>query len=160
MEKPLRMVKPRLRERAETTYFYERGSGISLKMPGELVKSDQTFIVDVMNWRRKKERSGEEFHVPCEVRNADSGDKTVEGRYRQSVVTTGSDLATRIWKLRALICHVVCRVNVWSNCILYYLERGGSSNTLRWNEGLSIPVTPEHKYSVETPKGINVMQST
>ena len=115
METPLRMVKPRLRKRAETAYFYERGSGISLEMPEELVKSDQTFIVYVMNWRRKKERSEEEFHVPCEVRNTDSGDKTLEGRYRQSVVTASSVLATRIWKLRALICHVVCRVNVISS---------------------------------------------
>ena len=85
--------------------------------------------------------------------------------YRQSVVKTSGDLATRIWKLHTLICHAVFRVNVilgaqLSNCILYNLERGGSSNASRWKEGLSIPVTPEHKYSVQTAKGIKVMQST
>jgi len=85
--------------------------------------------------------------------------------YRQSVVETSGDLAARIWKLHALICRAVYRVNVIigaqrSNCILYNLERGGSSSASRWKEGLSIPVTPEHKYSVETPKRIKVMQST
>jgi len=85
--------------------------------------------------------------------------------YRQSVLKTSGDLATGIWKLHALICHAVCRVNVilgeqWSNCISYNLERGGSSSASRWKESLSIPVTPEHKYSVETPKRIKVMQIT
>jgi hypothetical protein len=66
------MVKTRLRKIAETTDFYKRRSGIRLEMPEELVKSEQTFFVYVMKWRRKKEGGREELNVPCEVRNTDN----------------------------------------------------------------------------------------
>jgi hypothetical protein len=49
MECPLRMFKARLRKIKETTDFFKRRSGIPLDMPEELVKSEQTFFVYVMN---------------------------------------------------------------------------------------------------------------
>jgi len=50
-------------------------------MPEKFVKPEQIFTFCVINWKRNKERDGEEFHAPCDVPNPDNGGRTLEGFY-------------------------------------------------------------------------------